>query len=201
MSSVRGLPAELCAVRALIADGLAEITRAADDLEQFWIRSAVARLAAADATLAGLTESGAVPVSLLITTAVTAGVVAGTAALARVAGAGPAGVLAACGLLLVAALHVTGLLRRRGVPPVVPSPPETPGLGLIEVPASLDRARVRLVSAALRRAGPVNWPVPALRRAVAADPALERLARADLQLCQAIDCLERYLDDLEKAWP
>ena len=44
-------------------------------------------------------------------------------------------------------------------------------------------------------------PVPRLRVAARTDPTVRRLAHADLLLCQAIDCLERYLDDLAKGWP
>ncbi|GAA4591150.1 hypothetical protein BJY16_000176 [Actinoplanes octamycinicus] len=214
MSPVRALPAELGAVRALIAEGLAEVNRAADDPEQFWIRSAITRLAAADATLADLLPrrrpriaspaaslSRSSAAAALSATVLVAAVTAGGAALARAAGAGPGGALTVGGTLLLLTLYLAGSVRRREPTPTPPPPPDTPGLGLIAVPPALDRARVRLVSAALRRAGPANWPVPALRRAVAADPVLDRLAHADLLLCQAIDCLDRYLDDLEKDWP
>ena len=201
MSPVRALPAELDAVRALVADGLDQIARTADDLEQHWIRSACARLAEADAVLAEVVRGRSGLISLLGTTAVTFGVVAGAAALARLAGAGPAGTLVAVGLLLAAALRLIPVPRRRRAgTSVPPTRPDTPGYGLTEVPEPLLRARVRLVSAALRRAGSANWRMPALRRAVAGDPVLDRLARADLLLCQAIDCLERYLDDLAKDW-
>ncbi|WP_436527244.1 hypothetical protein [Actinoplanes sp. HUAS TT8] len=201
MPPVRALPAELDAVRALIADGFAEVVREADDLDQFWIRSACARLAAADAELAGLLGRRSPLVSVLTTTVVTAGVVAGSAALARVTGGGLPAALAFAGLLLIMALHLAGVLRRRGTAPALPVPPDRPGPGLVEVPFALERARVRLVSAGLRRAGRANWRAPALRRALSGDPVLGRVARADLLLCQAIDCLERYLDDLSKGWP
>ncbi|KUL21769.1 hypothetical protein [Actinoplanes awajinensis] len=210
MSPVRALPAELDAVRALLADGLAQITRSTDDLEQFWIRSACARLTETDAVLAEAATGGAGLISLLVTTAVSFGVVAGVAALARLAGAGAAGVLVASGVLLVTTLRLLPALRsvlaRRSVAAaarhVVPTVPmRSFGLaqyGFAEVPEPLVRARVQLVSATLRQAGSANWPLPALRLAVPADPVLARLAHADLLLCQAIDCLERYLDDLAK---
>ncbi|BCJ42160.1 hypothetical protein GCM10010168_64620 [Actinoplanes ianthinogenes] len=202
MSPVRALPAELAAVRALIADGLAEIVRAADDREQFWIRSAITHLATADAILAELPGARrSTSRRFAVATLMTAAVTAGGAALARAAGAGPGGVLAVCGAALLLTMYLARQVRPRGATPTLPSPPDSPGLGLIAVPASLERARGQLVSAALRRAGSANWPVPALRRAVAADPVLGRLAHADLLLCQAIDCLDRYLDDLEKQWP
>jgi hypothetical protein len=201
MPPVRALPAEVAAVRALIADGFTEIARTADDPDQFWIRSACGRLAEADAVLAGVHGRRSALVSVLTTTAVTAGVVAGAAALGRAAGTGPILLLVLCGLLLIVPLHLTRLLRRRGVAAALPELPDAPGPGLTEVPFALERARVRLVSAGLRRAGRPNWRAPALRRALAGDPLLARLAEADLLLCQAIDCLERYLDDLSKDWP
>ncbi|MFI1992300.1 hypothetical protein [Actinoplanes sp. NPDC020271] len=201
MPSVRALPAEIGAVRALIADGYDEVIRRAGDLEQFWIRSACAQLAAADAELAAVPGRRTPVISVLTTTVVTAAVVAGSAALARATGGGLLAALTYSGLLLIMALHIAGVLRRRGTAPALPAPPDTPGPGLAEVPYALERARVRLVSATLRRAGRANWRAPALRRALDSDPVLGRLARADLQLCQAIDCLERYLDDLSKDWP
>lgn len=201
MPPARALPAELGAVRALIADGLTEVVRAADDLDQFWIRSACGRLAAADAVLAGLPGRWSGARSGLITTVVTAAVAAGSAALTRAVGGGLPIALALTGLFLILAWHIAGVPRRRGTAATLPTPPETPGPGLVEVPFALERARVRLVSAGLRRAGRTNWRTPSLRRALAADPVLARLAEADLLLCQAIDCLERYLDDLSKDWP
>ncbi len=201
MPPVRALPAEIGAVRALIADGFDEVIRESDDLDQFWIRSACGRLAAADAELAGLPGRFSPLLPVLTTTVVTALVVAGSAALARVTGGGLLTALVVAGLLLIMALHIAGVLRRRGTAPALPPPPDMPGPGLTEVPSALERARVRLVSAGLRRAGRANWRAPALRRTLTADPVLARLARADLLLCQAIDCLERYLDDLSKDWP
>ncbi|GIE84365.1 hypothetical protein [Actinoplanes regularis] len=200
MSPVRAPYTDLGAVRALIADGFDEIVRTADDLDQFWIRSACGRLAAADAVLATVPGRRSGPVNVLITTVVTAGVAAGSAALARAAGGGLVVALVLAALLLAVAFQVTGLLRRREVAPVRPAAPKVPGPGLVEVPLALERARVRLVSMGLRRAGRANWRVPALRRALSGDPALARIAEADLLLCQAIDCLERYLDDLSKDW-
>ena len=72
---------------------------------------------------------------------------------------------------------------------------------LAGVPGLLLTARVRLVSATLRQAGSGRWSPPELRHAARTDPAVRRLAEADLQLCQAVDCLERYVDDLAKGWP
>ncbi|BCY14232.1 hypothetical protein [Actinoplanes sp. L3-i22] len=196
MSPVRALPAELGAVRALIADGSAEIVRAAGDLDQFWIRSACDRLAAADAVLAGVLNRRPAALSVLATTIGTAAVAAGSAALARVLGGG---LLVALGIAALVLIPVW-LRPRRSATPALPIASGPPGPGLTGVPLTLERARVRLVSASLRRAGRANWRAPALRRALGADPVLARLAEADLLLCQAIDCLDRYLDDLSKGW-
>ncbi|AEV87877.1 hypothetical protein ACWT_6866 [Actinoplanes sp. SE50] len=200
MSPVRALPAEVGAVRALIADGFAELT-GNGDVEQVWIRSACGRLAAADAVLAALLPRRSALTSMLVNTAVTAVVVTLCAALATATKAPPAAVAMFSALVLAAALHLATVLRRRGVPPDLPPLPDSPGSGLVAVPFALERARVQLVSAGLRHAGRANWHTPALHRAMTTDPVLARLADADLLLCQAIDCLERYLDDAGKDWP
>ncbi|GIE80486.1 hypothetical protein Aph02nite_64360 [Actinoplanes philippinensis] len=70
--------------------------------------------------------------------------------------------------------------------------------GLAGVPDRLLRARVRLVSAALRQVGADSWTAPELRRAIRTDPVVRRLALADQLLCQAVDCAERHLGDLRK---
>ncbi|MFC4068167.1 hypothetical protein [Actinoplanes subglobosus] len=70
--------------------------------------------------------------------------------------------------------------------------------GLAGVPDRLMRARVRLVSAALRHVGTAGWDTPQLRRAIRTDPMVRRLAHADQLLCQAVDCIERHLGDLRK---
>ena len=64
---------------------------------------------------------------------------------------------------------------------------------LAEVPDELMRARVRLVSAALRRAGSRRWTVPVLVRLASDDRPIIRLAAADRALCQAVDFLEIHL--------
>ena len=64
---------------------------------------------------------------------------------------------------------------------------------LAGLPEDLAKARVRLVSSALRVAGPKHWRPPYLARAAAEDPTVFWLAEADTLLCQAIDHLEQYL--------
>jgi hypothetical protein len=64
---------------------------------------------------------------------------------------------------------------------------------LADLPELLARARVRLVSAALREAGSKHWEVPYLRRLMTVEPTMLWLAQADGLLCQSIDYLEEYL--------
>ncbi|MEV0903163.1 hypothetical protein [Actinoplanes sp. NPDC049802] len=204
--SGRALHAELTAVRALVADGLAEVGDAAG-AGQVWLRSACTRLTALDGALVEAAGMMAAPVWVAAVTVVTFGVVALSAAAAGALGLGAAGVLAVCGLALLGTLaagpwagrRVRLLLGRRrlGPPPV----PARGAVALAEVPERLLRARVRLVSAALRQAGAGRWTVPHLRRAIRTDPVIRRLAHADLLLCQAVDCLERHLGELRKDLP
>ncbi|MBG0560100.1 hypothetical protein [Actinoplanes aureus] len=212
--SVRALHAELNAVRALVGDGLAEVTGAAGDPGQFWIRSACARLTALDGVLVEAAGGLATPVIAAAATVVSFGAVALSAALAQAAGLSGIAVLVVVGLVLVTLLGAASRMSRRlrvalgrrrldraGTPPLGARPHDASAhVGLIVVPDALLRARVRLVSATLRQAGSRHWTVPELRTAARTDP-LRRLAHADLLLCQAIDCLERYLDDLAKEWP
>jgi hypothetical protein len=226
--SARALPADLAAVRALVADGLAEIGDAGDT-GQVWIRSATARLTALDGVLTEAAGVLAAPTRVIAVTVVTFLVVAGSAALAGMLGLGSGGILAVTGTALLIAFTVTpragrhvrtGIGRRRlaraatrlsPVPGRTAPPPRadrerarpTPsdgsaGTGLAGVPDLLLRARVRLVSAALRQVGAGNWSAPELRRAIRTDPVVRRLAHADQLLCQAVDCVERHLGDLRK---
>jgi hypothetical protein len=265
--SVRALPAELAAVRALVADGLAEIGDAGDT-GQVWIRSATARLTALDGVLTEAAGVLAAPVQVIAVTVATFLVVAGSAAVSGALGLGSGGVLAVSGAALLITFmagprvsrHVYTLVGRRrlalAAARMSPSPGRTapsdaaparnaetgpagaaetglagvagpglagaagpglagaagPGLagaagtglagvagtGLAGVPDRLLRARVRLVSAALRHVGAGSWSTPELRRAIRTDPVVRRLAEADQLLCQAVDCVERHLGDLRK---
>ncbi|MEV6298939.1 hypothetical protein AB0M02_05965 [Actinoplanes sp. NPDC051861] len=239
---VRALHTEINAVRALVADGLAEVSDATGDPDQFWIRSACLRLTAVDAALVEAAGTISAPVSVAAGSLITFGTVALVAALAQAAGFGTFVVVGLVTVVLLGAVLLgavrlgavrlgsvslgsvslgsvllgavpfmrsrarAALGRRRLARAGLPDVAERPGsgladIGLIVVPESLERARVRLVSAALRQAGAERWTVPEIRLAARTDPALSRLAHADLLLCQAIDCLERYLDDLAKGWP
>jgi hypothetical protein len=200
------LHSELAAVRALVADGLAGIG-GSGDAGQIWLRTAHARLTALDTPLAEAAGVPSAPVRVAAMTAMTFLVVAGSAALAAAAGLAAGGVLAVAGLAVAIGLAATAWagprayavvgrwrLARRARPAAVPSGPG-------EVPDVLLRARVRLVSAALRHAGTGNWTTPQLRRAIRTDPVVRRLAHADLLLCQAIDCVERFVGDVRKDVP
>jgi hypothetical protein len=104
--SGRALPAELAAVRALVADGLTEIGDAGD-AGQVWIRSASARLTALDGVLAEAAGVLAAPVQIAAVTAATFLVVAGSAAVAAALGFGSGGVLAISGIALLLVLVST----------------------------------------------------------------------------------------------
>ncbi|WP_229069172.1 hypothetical protein [Actinoplanes sp. DH11] len=202
------LHTELTAVRALVSHGLTEVSDAGD-IGQFWIRSACTRLSAADAVLVEAAGVVAGPVQAVVAAAVAAGAVLLSATAARAAGLGTAGVLIIAALILVALAAAaptagrwarTAVGRRRLARVPVPAVPgHTPRWpGLIVVPETLLHARVRLVSTILRRAGSGRWGAAELRVVADADPVVRHLAEADLLLCQAVDCLERYLDDLAK---
>jgi hypothetical protein len=77
--SGRALPADLAAVRALVADGLAEMGDAGGT-GQVWIRSACARLTTLDGVLTEAAGVLAAPVQVAAVTVATFLVVAGSAA-------------------------------------------------------------------------------------------------------------------------
>jgi hypothetical protein len=118
--SARPLPAELAAVRALVADGLAEIGDAGDT-GQVWLRSATARLTAFDQVVTEAAGVLAAPTRLILVTLATFLVVAGSAALAGALGLGSGGTLALSGTTLLimfatlpwAGRHVYTLTGRR----------------------------------------------------------------------------------------
>jgi hypothetical protein len=226
--SARPLPAELAAVRALVADGLAEIGDAGDT-GQVWLRSATARLTAFDQVVTEAAGVLAAPTRLILVTLATFLVVAGSAALAGALGLGSGGTLALSGTTLLimfatipwAGRHAYTLTGRRRLARAAARPARaaarparaaarlslrpvratSPEADLAVVPDRLLQARVRLVSAALRQAGAGNWSAPELRRAIRTDPVVRRLAHADQLLCQAVDCVERHLGDLRKDSP
>jgi hypothetical protein len=206
------LHAELNAVRALVSHGLAEVSTATE-IGQFWIRSACTRLAAIDAVLTEAAGVVAPVVRAIAVSVISFGAVLLTASAARATGLGTTGTLIAAAVVLAGLAALTpwagrrariALGRRRLARLPMPAVPgHTPRIAssgpvLIIVPESLLHARVRLVSAALRHVGSGRWTSPELLREARTDPVTRRLAEADLLLCQAVDCLERYVDDLSK---
>jgi hypothetical protein len=173
--SRRQLVADLDGLRALVWAG-----RLADAPAEFWLDSARARLRELDFLLAAPPRR----VRLLLIFPLVWGAASGAAALHLPAAWG-----------LVAALAPLALRRRRTYPPAGPPAPVT------VIRDELVRARVRLVSAALREAGSRRWSVPVLTRLAADHATIARLAEADRTLCQAIDFIEIYLTerDLRRA--
>lgn len=218
------LYAELAAVRTMVADGLSGIGEAGDT-GRIRMRSVSARLAAFDSAVTEAAGVLTAPVRVLAVTLVTFPVAAGAATLAAAAGLGAAGVLLLAATVLLAVLAVSPWaarrartvlghhrLRRAAHPHAAArshtvahfhaagsaEAEERESVRLAAVAERLVRARVRLVSAALRHAGSENWTVARLRPALRTDPVVRRLADADQLLCQAVDCIERHLDDLRK---
>ena len=201
--------AEINAVRALVSDGLSRLTGAVDDLEQFWIAAARTRLAQVDDLLVEAAGGIPAPVRVPATAIVWFGLVTVAATGAWAAGLGTAGTIVGTVLVALALTVVLPRLaariasaanrRRLARSGATRQPAEAdPATDLLALPEELLRARVRLVSIVLRRAGSRDWTAARMRRAVARDATVAALARADLLLCQAIDCLESYLDHLEK---
>ena len=74
-------------------------------------------------------------------------------------------------------------------------------IGAGEIAAALEpllRARVRLVSAALRQVDSRRWRSPYLSHLAAEHRSIARIAEADLLLCQAVNYLEIFLDEHTK---
>ncbi|GAA1605091.1 hypothetical protein [Actinoplanes couchii] len=236
--------AELNAVRALVADTLAELT-AAGDISHLWIRAACTRLSALDAALTEAAGVLAAPVQVLAATTVTFLLVFLSTTVGSAVGLSTAGLVVTAAVTVLLTAAVTPWVSRRTAAALgrhrlsrspLPHGIERPHLGTgrladpglrfpsgtndeahgkgriggsrgpltgdragpgpAAIPDRLLDARVRLVSVAMRQAGPADWSAPLLRRAIRTDPVIRRLARADQLLCQAVDCVERHLDDL-----
>jgi hypothetical protein len=198
--SRRQLRGELDAVRALVGAGRDRVAEACGTDDHPWLAGIRARLdALADDLLVTAAGGLATPARVALEIAAALGCGAAVAGLTTVLGLGPAWVITVTAIAVVAAVvGVAPLIerlsvardRRRAVPAVSPSLPAR----LDHVPGDLRRARVQLVSAALRYAGRrERWRSPALRSLISSDRAARRLARADVVLCQAIDQLDTYL--------
>jgi len=194
-------------VRALVADGLGQLRGTMGDLDQFWLNSARGRLTSIDDDLVAA-AGGLSPWSRSGIGAVVAfAAVWGTATGCRAIGFSTGWVITSGSVVLIATVplineannRIAGRLNRwrlaRAPQPARPFRVTVFTKGrLTEVPETLLRARVRLVSTILRQAGSRQWRVPALRHLAATDRRIRRLAQADRQLCQSIDYLEIYLD-------
>lgn len=192
----RGLPSDLNAVRALVAEGRSRVSAAglftvADRLDVVdtllvratgglsrWTRVVLTVLTAAALTglvtllgaELGLNALGLVPLAL-VTQALGGGLAT------RLLG------------------PLDSALNRRRLSRALRLPATSCGPGLRE---PLIQARIRLVSTALRRTDSRRWRSPYLRVLVGDEPAMGLLAEADLMLCEAVDRLEVLLSDRAK---
>jgi hypothetical protein len=196
--SRRQLDHDLAAVRGLVAAGRERV----GDVDDYWVNSARMRLGSIDELLiraaggiGGWSRKG-IGAAAMAVGALTGGVV--TRALAF-----PAFWVVAVSWALAALVELpvrrwvarqSLVVARRRLERVAGPAEALPAGGLADVPEVLARARVRLVSAALREAGTKHWHVPDLRRAVAVEPTMVWLSRADELLCQSIDYLEEFLN-------
>jgi len=195
--SRRQLDHDLAAVRGLVAAGRERV----GELDNYWVNSARARLASIDELLiraaGGLggwsrkaIGAGAMAAAALLCGAVTEAL--GFSTFWVVACSWAVAVLVELPVRGWAARWGVVIARRRLERMAVPVE-AIPAGGLADLPEVLARARVRLVSAALREAGSKHWQVSYLRRAVTVEPAMVWLSKADELLCQSIDYLEEYL--------
>ncbi|GIF18228.1 hypothetical protein BJ973_008809 [Actinoplanes tereljensis] len=193
----RQLYRDLNDVRGLVADALARLEEISGSAEEYWVRSALARVRGMDGMLVAA-SGGLSGWSRTLISAVLAFPLLWAVAWASAAiGAGSLWVIVitvlALGVAMPGLLWVTGRIsrlvdgRRMGAGPRAGEA----GKGdLDEVIEVLVRARVRLVSAALRQVGSRRWDAARLARLARTDRAINRIADADMLLCQAIDFLE-----------
>jgi len=199
--SRRQLYRDLAAVRALVADGRDQLRESTGDLDQFWLNSARNRLATVDDFLisaAGglgpwartLIGAGALAAGAAVTAPAVSAL--GFSTFWIVVCAWAAGAVAEA-VVRRRIAKVAPAFGRRRLARVAPAPARRPPGDLASLPDDLAKARVRLVSSALRVVGPSRWRPAYLARAAAEDPTVFWLAEADTLLCQAIDHLEQYL--------
>jgi hypothetical protein len=187
-------------VRALVADGRARLRESTGDPGQFWPESALGRLTTVDddlllaaGDLGGWTRT-LIATPIMLAVAAVAALVTGELGFSTfwiVACSWAGAVLVEFPVRRRLGKLGPELGRRRldRAASIASSRPRD----LADLPEALVRARVRLVSVALREAGSKHWDAPYLARAAAREPTLFRLAEADMMLCQAIDFLEIYL--------
>lgn len=220
--SRRQLYGDLNAVRALVADGLSHLDGTAGDLDPHRLDSVRGRLRSVDGFLAAAAGGvGRLP-GVAVGAVATFLVGWATAAATTAFGFAPVWVIVCTvpvavltdllmtmparriGFALGDAVNRRRLTRadrptragRRGDRGL-----DTGEFGAGEVAAALEpllRARVRLVSAALRQVDSRRWRSPYLSHLAAEHRSIGRIAEADLLLCQAINYLEIYLDEHTK---
>jgi hypothetical protein len=193
--SRRQLYQDLAVVRGMVAAGRERV----GELDEYWINSARVRLASVDELLIAA-AGGLGPWAR---TSIGAAAMLVGATVGAVAARGlPTFWVVTCAWVLAALVQLPArrwaarralVIARRRLERAAGPIDAIPAGGLADLPEVLARARVRLVSAALREAGPRHWQVPHLRSLMAVEPTMVWLARADELLCQSIDYLEEYL--------
>jgi hypothetical protein len=210
----RALHAELNAVRTLVADALTALDGKVDEPLLVVVDGARDRLREADrhlvAAAGGISPWAGVCLYAPAVFAAAAATAAGSRAIGLPAAWVIVTVVVATLLVLVALVALTGRIGARvNSRRLARAPGPAPGPGrarsviddgrLTAVPEPLSRARVRLVSAALRQVSPGDWRSPYLRHLAAGDRVIRQISIADVLLCQALDSLDAALDE-ESRW-
>ncbi|GAA2605857.1 hypothetical protein Adu01nite_37900 [Paractinoplanes durhamensis] len=174
-----------------MADGLAPLEEMPED---FWVTSALVRVRGLDGMLVAAAGGLSAWSRTLISSALVFPLLWAVAWAAGAVGLGAVWVIVLTVLALAVAmpalLWVTGRLSRTVDSRRMGPAPAAGEAGKEDVVEVLLRARVRLVSAALRQVGSRRWDAGHLTRLVHTDRVVSRIADADLLLCQAIDFLE-----------
>jgi hypothetical protein len=195
--SRRQLCGDLNGVRGLVADGLVRFEEIADGSEEFWVVSSLVRVRGLDGMLVAAAGGLSAWSRTLISAVIAFPLLWAAAWAAGAIGLGAAWVIVATvvalGVAMPGLLWVTGRIsrqvdsRRMGA---APRGGDVVKGDLDEVAEVLARARVRLVSTALRQVDKRRWTAEHLTRLARTDRVISRIADADLLLCQAVDFLE-----------
>jgi hypothetical protein len=208
----RALHAELNAVRTLVADALTALDGKVDEPLLVVVDGARDRLREADrhlvAAAGGISPWAAFCLYAPAVFAAAAATAAGSRAIGLPAAWVIVTVVVVTLLVLVALVALTGRIAARvNSRRLARAPGPAPGRArsviddgrLTAVPEPLSRARVRLVSAALRQVSPGDWRSPYLRHLAAGDRVIREISIADVLLCQTLDSLDAALDE-ESRW-
>ncbi|MEU4244317.1 hypothetical protein [Actinoplanes sp. NPDC026619] len=193
----RQLYGDLNDVRGLVADGLVRLEELAAGAEEFWVVSALVRVRGLDGMLVAAAGGLSAWSRTLISSVCAFPLLWAAAWAAGAVGLGAAWVIVltvlVLGLTMPGLLWLTGRISRvadrRRMGAAVRGGEIVKG-DLDEVAEVLVRARVRLVSAALRQVGQRRWDAGSLTRLARQDRVVSRITDVDLLLCQAIDFLE-----------